>query len=120
MPPSGSGISLWCFTYDVLAQGESVCDHSHRQSPNRCLSSVAHTRQRKNDNNKIGDRNMLQLDTAPSVSSVQSPAFRGPITRVDRPAAVRRPLGSQLRERLNSVEARLERAELAIHEWLVV
>jgi putative oxidoreductase len=63
---------------------------------------------------------MLQLDTAPSVSTVQSPAFRRPITRVDRPATVGRPLASQLRERLNSAEARLERAELAIHEWLVL
>ncbi len=63
---------------------------------------------------------MLQLDTAPSASTVQGPAFRRPIARVDRPAAVRLPSARQLRERVSSAQARLDRAELAIHDWLVV
>jgi uncharacterized membrane protein YphA (DoxX/SURF4 family) len=56
---------------------------------------------------------MLQLDSAPSVSTTQSPAFRRPLARGQRPSARRLPSAAQLVERV-------DRAEQAIHEWLVV
>jgi putative oxidoreductase len=55
---------------------------------------------------------MLQLESAPSVSTAQSPTLRRPIARVER-ETVRRPASAlSLRERLDRVDA-------AIHEWLV-
>jgi putative oxidoreductase len=56
---------------------------------------------------------MLQLDTAPSTATAQSPALRRPIGRVDRTADTRRAPAIALGERLDRIDA-------AIHQWLVL
>jgi putative oxidoreductase len=56
---------------------------------------------------------MLQLETAPSAPGTQSPALRRPIARGARATDLRRAPAGPLRERL-------DRIDLAIHQWLVV
>ncbi len=55
---------------------------------------------------------MLQLETAPSTTTAQSPSLRRPIARVERPAVRRARSVAALRDRV-------DRIDLAVHELLV-